>query len=136
MWIELALLISLLLGFFYRKATKNRDYWYNHKIPNTNEFIEPDWNKNRSIHDVSLSLYQQFKGVSFFGSWQFMGKPCLVIRNDFDLIKSIWIKDFDHFSMAHHMVPVYKAIWPATKHEKLVLNTLQTAHGDEWKNLR
>ena len=134
MWIELVLLISLLLGFLYRRSRKNRDYWYNHGIPNTNEALEGDI--NRSVHEVSLSLYNQFKGVPFFGSWQYMGGPCLVIRNDFDLIKSIWIKDFDHFSMANLLVPIYKATWPATKHEKLVLNSLQSAHGDEWKTLR
>ena len=136
MWIEFAIIVILLLGLLYRKTRRDGDYWYRHGIPNTTEPMEPDWSGKESINDVSRRLYNQFKGVPFFGSWQFSGRPCLVIRNDFDLIKSIWIKDFDHFSMAHHLVPLYKATWPATKHEKLVLNTLQTAHGDEWKNLR
>ena len=136
MWIEFLIIVIVLLGYLYKKTQRDKDYWYRHGIPNTTEPLEIGAWGRESINDVSIRLYNQFKGVPFFGSWQFSGRPCLVIRNDFDLIKSIWIKDFDHFSMAHHLVPVYKATWPATKHEKLVLNTLQTAHGDEWKNLR
>ena len=135
MWIELFLVFVALLGYLYRKHKKGKEYWYESGIPNTNEDIEMKWGKE-SMFDVCIRLYNQFKGVPFFGSWSSFGKPCLVIRDDFELIKNIFIKDFDHFSMAHSMVPSYKATWPATRHEKLILNNLQSAHADEWKNLR
>ena len=102
MWLEVFLGTFFLVLYIY-KSSKNKDFWYKRGIPNTDECIEG--NAKESIHDVSLRLYNQFEGVPFFGSWTFFGNPVLVIRNDFDLIKSIWIKDFDHFSMAHQMVP-------------------------------
>ena len=140
MLIGVVLGILAILGYIYwKKLEQHKNYWYERGIPNTTWSVDDNkWGKV-SPHQISLDLYNQFKGVPFFGAWRFAGvrnQPTLVIRNDFDLIKSIWIKDFDHFSMAHGLVPMYKAWWPATRHEKLILNNLQTASGDEWKNIR
>ena len=59
-----------------------------------------------------------------------------MIRNDFDLIRAIWIKDFDHFGMAHGGVILNRTIWPATREEKLMLTHVQNATGDDWKDIR
>ena len=89
MWIELFLVFVALLGYSYRKHKKGKEYWYESGIPNTNEDIEMKWGKE-SMFDVCIRLYNQFKGVPFFGSWSSFGKPCLVIRDDFELIKSLF----------------------------------------------
>ena len=135
MWLEIILTILALIGYIYWRRQKSKDFWYQRGVPNTHEPIEGD-GKTASVHDVSLRLYNQFKNVPFFGSWTFLGHPCLVITNDFDLIKSIFIKDFDHFSISNHTVPITKATWSATRHEKLVINHIGSAAEDEWKNLR
>ena len=137
MWFYLfpIFIITIIFVIINWKNRNRNDFWDERGVPCTDEALEAKWGKE-SIHDVSLRLYNEFKGSSFFGSWSATGDPCLVIRDDFDLIKSVFIKDFDHFSKAHHMVPVYDTMHAATKHEKLILKNLQTAHGDEWKNLR
>lgn len=127
------LVVSLL---FYLKNKNKNSFWEYRGVICTNEQIEAKWGKE-SIHDVSLRLYREFQNSPFFGSWSATNEPCLVIR-DIELIKAIFIKKFDHFSTAHHMVPAYEKMLheKSKKHEKLILKNLQTAHGDEWKNLR
>ena len=134
MWFEIFLGLIIIAILCFWKIRKQNAFWIDQGVIWTPEKMEPKWGQE-SIHDVSLRLYNNFQDSPFFGSWAANNKPCLVIR-DIELIKSIFIKDFDHFSMAHHMVPVYEKMWPATKHERLILNNLQTAHGDKWKNLR
>merc|ERR1712079_452597 len=56
--------------------------------------------------------------------------------NDFELIRSIFIKDFDHFAIVSSELKMAKGIWPASRNEKLMLNSIQSAHGDEWKDIR
>ena len=138
MWFEILVAIIVLAILYYynnRKNKNDKSFWDKRGVPCTREPIEAKWGEE-SIHDVSLRLYNEFKGYPYFGSWSATGQPCLVIRDEFELIKSIFIKDFDSFSMAHHMVPVYETMWAATDQENLILKNLQTAHGDEWKKLR
>ena len=80
--------------------------------------------------------YKKFSGVPFYGKWGLFGEPELVLRNDFDLIRAIWIKDFDHFAIANTAVIPSRSIWPSSRQEKLMLQNIGNAHGDEWKNIR
>ena len=68
--------------------------------------------------------------------WALFGAPYLMIRNDFELIKSIWVKDFDHFTLANGNTKSHKQIWPSDRNEKLMLHNVQSAQGEEWKNIR
>merc|ERR1719322_236235 len=92
--------------------------------------------QSESGHDWGMKLYDQFKGVPFFGMWTLLGKPILMIRNDFDLIKSIWIKDFDHFAIADQTSHLQTQTWTSSREEKLVLNHIVSTSGDEWKDIR
>ena len=82
-----------------------------------------------------LEFYNMYDKAPIVGGWSF-GRPNLAIRNDFDLIKAIFIKDFDHFAIGSKETASRKSIWPSTKHEKLMLNNVQSSQGEEWKNIR
>jgi len=137
MWTEIfiaVVVVAIFYGYNKLKGRNNNEFWDERDVICTTEEIDAQWGKE-SIHDVSKRLYDEFKGYPYFGSWLGNRTPCLVIRDN-ELIKSIFIKDFESFSMAHHMVPIYHDMWPATDHERLILRNLQSAHGDDWKRLR
>ena len=141
MLIEILLGLLLLLGAVYYKLSRKKSYWSDQNVPNTGfKFFFGDdkffFTQNESIHNWALRVYKQFGDVSFFGGWTMLGRPFLMIRNEFDLIKSIWIKDFDHFATADSSVELSVSIWPATRQERMSIHNVQTATGDEWKDIR
>merc|ERR1712076_260083 len=141
MWIQILLILIVILGFSYYWLTQTKNYWYDRNLPNTGFKIlfgddKMFFTQSESGHDWAIRTYKQFNDVPFFGGWTLFGKPILILRNDFDLIKSIWIKDFDHFAIADSTTEQIKSTWPATREESIVLNHVQTATGDEWKDIR
>ena len=138
---QLILIILAVLTYGYFKLTKNRDYWSERGVVNSEfKFFWGDdgplLKQELSIHEWALQIYQTFPNKPYVGMWTMLGRPYLMIRNDFELIKSIWIKDFDHFTIANDTAKTLKDIWPADRNEKLMLNNLSSAEGDKWKNLR
>ena len=136
-------IVSLLCLFLYiyYSLSKNRNYWADRGVPNTGfKFFWGDstnfFTGKTAFQEVPLNVYNRFPGERFVGCWKTLGKPYLMIRNDFDLIKSIWIKDFDHFVIANSNVKAHRKIWPGNRNEKLMLNNVQSASGDEWKDIR
>ena len=102
MFIELFLGVIVLLGLIYYYFSRDKNYWDDRNVPNTGfKFFYGDdkhlITKKEAVQDWCLRIYKRFEGVPFFGGWTMFGAPFLMIRNDFDLIKHIWIKDFDHF---------------------------------------
>lgn len=141
MLLEILAGVLLLLGFVYYKFSSNKSYWYDRNVPNTGfKFFFGDdkffFTQKEAMHDWALRVYKEFGDVSFFGGWTMMGRPFLMIRNDFDLIKSIWIKDFDHFAMADSSVEMLVSVWPASRLERIAVHNVQTKTGDEWKDIR
>ena len=141
MLIEVLLVSFVLLGIIYYFLTINKNYWYDRNIPNTGfKILFGDdkffFTQSESGHDWGLRAYNQFKNAPFFGMWTLLGKPILMIRNDFDLIKSIWIKDFDHFAIADQTSHLQTQTWTSSREEKLVLNHIVSTSGDEWKDIR
>ena len=133
-------LVALLLYFCYA-LTKNKKYWSDRGIPNTGfKFFWGDEKtyilQSESIHSWTLRHYNQFYGQRFFGAWSIFGSPMLLINKDFDLIRSIFIKDFDHFAMANGDSKTQKSTWASSKVEKVMLQNVQSATGDEWKDIR
>jgi len=138
---QLILIILAILTYGYYKLTKNRNYWSERGV--TNSGFKFFWGDDYPVfvtqvpfHDWVLQMYQNFPNEPYVGMWSIFGTPYLMIRNDFELIKSIWIKDFDHFTIANGNTKNHKDMWPADRNEKLMLNNVQSAHGDEWKNIR
>ena len=137
---SVVLIIFTISTLCYYTLTKNRDYWSKLGVRNTGfKFFWGDDSfmvSGEPLHDVAVRMYKDYPNEPYIGTWSIFGSPVLSIRNDFELIKSIWIKDFDHFGIANGFVKNHKDIWPASRTERLILNNVQTAQGDEWKNLR
>ena len=138
--ILVAVIVLMVLTFCY-KIQKHKHYWDERGIPNTGfKFFWGDdtvfFTKKESMHSFFWEEYKSFPGVGFYGRWTMFGLPTLMLRNDFDLIKSIWIKDFDHFAIANSASKKNRSIWPSSREEKLMLNHIQNVHGDEWKTVR
>ena len=141
MMLEIIAGIFALLLYLYYKLSKNRNYWSDRGVKDTGfKFFWGDdgsfLNQTESMFDWALREYKHFANVPYHGAWTLFGKPYLMIRNDFDLIRSIWIKDFDHFAIANSSVTLNESIWPGTKEEKMMLNNVQNAQGDRWKDIR
>ena len=64
-----------------------------------------------------------------------LGQPYLMIRNDFELIKAVWIKDFDHFNTTSAGA-FFEKMWPSSRAERLAVENVSSIHGEAWKELR
>ena len=140
MLLEVLIGIVALLLYLYYKLSKNKNHWADRGVPNTGfcffwgndkEMLKGE----KSFHDIVKEEYFKFPGERFYGGWTMLGQPYLMIRNDFELTKAIWIKDFDHFNQTRGTEFAEK-LWPSSRVEKLSINTIQNVHGDEWKDLR
>ena len=137
---------EVLLGFFalclfiYYQLSKNKYYWINRGVPTT-EFHLFRSNAKKMIlqemswHEKNKEDYFQFPGERFYGGWTMFGKPYLMLRNDFDLIKAVWIKDFDSFN-TKSVCQLADKVWPSSREERLAIDHILNAHGDSWKDLR
>ena len=135
---QVIIIIFALLLYIYYKLTINRNYWSDRGVANTGFkfFLGDDGTITKGMSEFGLRIYQTYPNERFVGLWTIFGKPYLMIRNDFELIRSIWIKDFDHFAIGEKAMENLKKIWPSDRNEKLMLNNIQSAQGEEWKNIR
>ena len=106
MIVQLILVVIAVLSFGYYKLNKNRDYWSDRNVPNTG--FKLFWGDDKAIIKGQESfpiwtkrIYQSYPNQRFVGMWRMLGTPYLMIRNDFELIRNIWVKDFDHFTLAN-----------------------------------
>ena len=126
--------------FIYYQISKNKYYWSIRGVPSTG-FHFPSTNdykvllKKVSQHEKTKEDYSKFPGERFYGGWTILGKPYLMLRNDFDLIKTVWIKDFDSFNTKNISEQTDK-VWPSSREEKLTIDNIFNAKGDRWKALR
>ena len=74
-----------------------------------------------------------FEGERFYGTFDVNGKV-FVIRDDFHLLRSVMIKDFDHFSKAQGAM--FNTSYPSTRVEEIQLKGITIIDGDEWKSVR
>lgn len=142
MLVELILGLLAIFALLYYQLTKNRNYWSDRGVPSPEfkafgsfQFIFSIITQKKSMQEAFIESYKEYDSSSFIGGFNF-GMPILMIRNDFDLIKAVFVKDFDHFAISSNEIASRKSIWPATRHEKLILNNVQTSQGDEWKTIR
>ena len=140
MILEFIIGIVAFVLYMYYKLTKNRYYWRDRGVPSTEfQFFWGDDKESlqgkKSRHEILTDEYFEFPGERFYGRWSMLGDPQLVIRDDFDLIRSIFIKDFDQFNetIAGKM---FSKIWPASREEKLSISHVGNVHGEKWKEIR
>ncbi|XP_077285097.1 cytochrome P450 6B7-like [Arctopsyche grandis] len=127
MWLLLTAIATILL-FWHLK--RNHSYWKNKNV----QFVKPilffgnfldSALYKKSMKDVYQSAYNQFPDEKYVGMFN-MGRPELLIR-DPELIKSILVKDFDHF---------YDRFFENVRlYEPLSANVINLT-GERWKTLR
>ena len=132
--------LGALIIFIYYKLSKNQNFWRDRGVPDTGfKFLWGDDKEvllgKKSIHEINIELYKKFPEERFYGGWSLLGQPYLMLRNDFDLIRAVWIKDFDHFTITRN-TEFAENVWPATRTERIALNHIAALHGDIWKDLR
>ena len=132
-------LVALSL-FIYYQLSKHKYYWSIRGVPSTGfHFLSGNdiklLLKKMSWHEKNKEDYFQFPGERFYGGWTMFGKPYLMLRNDFDLIKTVWIKDFDSFN-TKNVGELADKVWPSSREERLAIDHILNAHGEGWKNLR
>ncbi|XP_063709949.1 probable cytochrome P450 9f2 [Culicoides brevitarsis] len=105
--------VIIIFSLLYYWATKNNDFFekrgivYLKPVP----FFGNLWSimsHQKNFWEHYLSIYNQFKDVGMFGSFEFT-RPILMIR-DPDLVKQICIKDFDSF--VNHRVSIDQDVDP------------------------
>ena len=140
MLLEMCLGLGALLLYFYHMLSKNKNHWSDRGVPNTGfRFFWGDDKRfltgGKAIHDVVKEDYFEFPGQRFYGGWTMLGQPYLMIRNDFELIKAVWVKDFDHFNKTRG-AEFFEQVWPSSKTEELAITHVANVHGEVWKDLR
>ena len=126
--------------FIYYQISKNKYYWSIRGVPSTGfHFLSTnDYKvllKKMSLHKNIKEDYFKFPGERFYGGWTLIGKPYLMLRNDFDLIKTVWIKDFDSFNTKNKAELADKVL-PSSREERLARMPWKNAKGERWKALR
>ena len=126
--------------FIYYQISKNKYYWSIRGVPSTGfHFLSTnDYKvllKKMSLHKNIKEDYFKFPGERFYGGWTLIGKPYLMLRNDFDLIKTVWIKDFDSFN-TKNVSELADKVFPSSREERLTIDHILHAKGERWKALR
>ena len=137
---EVCIGIAALFLYLYYRLSKNKNHWSERGVPNTGfRFL---WGNDedmmlgkRSSHEIVKDEYFQFPGQSFYGGWGMFGQPYLMIRNDFELIRAIWVKDFDHFNQTRTAQLIGK-VEPISRVQELAIKHIGNVHGEVWKDLR
>ena len=74
-----------------------------------------------------------FEGERFYGTFD-GSSNVFVIRDDFHLLRSVMIKDFDHFSKSQGAV--FDTPYPSNRVEEVITKGITIIDGDEWKSVR
>ena len=138
MFWELLLAIIALLSYMYIKYVSKFDYWKKLGVPCFDRTTQTrlNWDKylkRRSHHELKREEYDSFNGERYYGVFNGTSHV-LTIRDDFDLIRSIMVKDFDNFGMLR-LGPL-RNIPPANRVEEIMFKGILVVYGEEWKNVR
>ena len=140
MLLEVCVGVGALLLYVYYELSKNKNHWRDRGVPSTKFcFLWGDDKEmlagKKSFHEAVKEEYFKFPGKPFYGGWTMFGQPYLMLRNDFDLIKAVWIKDFDHFNKGRG-ADFSEKVWASSRAEKLALDNVAYIHGEVWKDVR
>ena len=138
MFVELLLLLLLILGYMIYQFIQTLNYWKNIGVPSPSpiqqlRFASQMIGQKRAIHDIKKDEYRMFEGERFYGTFDGMMKV-FVIRDDFHLLRSVMIKDFDHFSKAQGSL--FHTPHPTNRAEAIQVKGITMIDGDEWKSVR
>ena len=140
MLLEISIGLVAVLLYLYYKLSKNKNYWSERGVPHTKFHLF--WGNDKEVyqgiksrHEKYKEEYLEFPGESYYGRWSMFGQLQLVIRNDFDLIRAIWIKDFDQFNQTIGGTAIGN-MWPSSREERLTISHVANIHGEDWKDVR
>jgi len=138
MFVELFLLLLLILGYMVYQFVQKLYYWKNLGVPSPSpiqqlKFVYQMLGKKRAVHDITKEQYRMFEGERFYGSFD-GNSNVFVIRDDFHLLRSVMIKDFDHFSKAQGAL--FDTPYPSNRAEEIQTKGITVIDGDEWKSVR
>ncbi|XP_061390038.1 probable cytochrome P450 9f2 [Musca vetustissima] len=131
MWVEFAILLSVVVYLIYRWSTANYDFFekrgipYAKPVPMFGNFMEMVL-RRKSMFDIFIEIYNKYDG-KIYGIFD-QRQPMFLVR-DPDLVKQIAIKDFDHF--VNH-----RSIFGEEEGKNLFAASLFMMKDSKWKDMR
>ena len=130
-WWPIIAAVLVILAVVYYRATRNFDFFEKHGIPYAKP--TPFWRhicemflQKMSPAEIAEKIYNLDPESKYIGLFE-VGTPTLVIR-DLELIKSVTVKNFDHF-------PNHRMIFD-TDVEPLFTKNIFFLRGERWKEVR
>ena len=123
-------MVLLLVYAFFAYRLHNNDFWKKQGVFQIDvTSISPLWKRLTQIVTFAEFNHAVYKalGEERYGGYTELGRPVLVVR-DLDLLKQIFVKDFDHF--------VDRPVITINKSDKVSGKMLVSKVGKEWKDLR
>ena len=120
------------------RTTQKLYYWKNLGVPSPSpmqqiKFAYEFFTQKRANHHIKKEEYKMFEGERFYGTFD-GNSPVLVIRDDFHLLRSVMIKDFDHFAKAQG--GLFSGLDAANRVEEIEMKGITICEVDEWKAVR
>ena len=138
-----AITISLLL--FYLISNKRHrdyadpfDYWKKFNVPSPEKSIQKKYNWNEITRRKAFAYkyieeYNMFPDEPFYGGYDGFNQV-LTIRDNFELIEAVLVKDFDYFQRTRFCI--YSDTVPVNRTEEIIFKSQSVIHGDKWKKVR
>lgn len=140
MWHIILAVAAIAFTYFYFNVKRKMSFWRNRGFPEDPGFFpygsqgsKDFMSRKIAISETTTSAYNNFPNERVVGTYEFMGKPSLVIR-DLDLAKDILVKDFDQFS--DRKPEGNNPYSPHTKNNRYLKRMLTELRGKEWKDTR
>ena len=114
------------------------DYWKDKNVPSPDKKLQQAYNWNEITRKRAsayryLEEYKMYPNQRFYGGYDWFSQV-LTIRDDFDLIKSILVDDFDHFQKTRFSI--FADTLPVNRTEEIVFKSTTVVYGKEWKKVR
>ena len=138
MLLEIVIGFLALMALWYWSFSRKYKFWTEQGIFQIKPIFPvgsfPEFfTQSRQINETCLEHAKMTAGLPFYGIY-FIGSPILIIR-DVNLIKNLLVKDFDVF-VDRDKSFVEKMRKTNTLTDKIWLEQMSSALGENWKNIR
>ena len=138
MWLEILLGIFLLLLVFWKFMTLKWDFWTKQGVyqikPKFPAGSMPEvFTRAKAFNDILMEHCKETKDLPFYGLYV-LRDPVLILQDPI-LIKQVLVKDFDSF-VDREKTFTSKIAKTQQLADKIWVNQLSSASGDDWKSLR
>ena len=139
----LAVIISIILfrivsKKIYRDAGDPFKYWDKFNVPSLEKSIQRKYNWNEITRRKALVYryieeYKMFPKDPFYGGYDGFNQV-LTIRDNFELIDAVLVKDFDYFQKTRFCI--FSDTIPVNRTEEIIFKSPSVIYGDKWKKVR